>query len=390
MLQSASSHEKRIMVVSSGFPNEKYPMAGIFEWDQAKALAAMGNQIIFVAIDLRSIRRWRKWGISHFIQNGVQVYQMCIPVGAVGTDLLDRIRIWAFERLFKRIEVRHGCPDVVHAHFIDLAVATEGLCKQRSIPYVITEHSSGMNSSKLSEKIKIRSGKAYATADKLLAVSSGLSRNIFLATGYKSECVQNIVDVHVFKYSQSDKKEHDGFTFVSTGGLKPIKGFDFLLDTFKDICLKYPFCDLIIYGDGEEREPLYNRILTLGIEDRVKFMGLSSRNQIAEGYRYADVFVLASRSETFGVAYIEAMAAGLPVIATRCGGPEDFVTPETGIITPVDDKQALYEAMEFMILHRDKYNSEFISKYASDHFSPLSIASQLDEIYNEVLRRRSK
>ena len=95
--------------------------------------------------------------------------------------------------------------------------------------------------------------------------------------------------------------------------------------------------------------------------------------------------MLASRSETFGVAYIEAMAAGLPVIATRCGGPEDFVTEENGILISVDDVQALTDAMEYMILHRNEYDSTKISENTRRQFAPETIAAQLTEIYKEVL-----
>ena len=96
---------------------------------------------------------------------------------------------------------------------------------------------------------------------------------------------------------------------------------------------------LIIFGDGPESGALRALCAELGLYSRVSFRGHCPREELAEAYAAADCFVLASRSETFGVAYIEAMAAGLPVIATRCGGPEDFVTEENGILIPVDDEE---------------------------------------------------
>ena len=100
-----------------------------------------------------------------------------------------------------------------------------------------------------------------------------------------------------------------------------------------------------------------------------------------------DAFVLASRRETFGVVYIEAMAAGLPVIATRCGGPEDFVTEENGILIPVDDAAALTDAMEHMMLHRREYDSASISADIRRKFAPETIAARLTDIYKTVLEK---
>ena len=79
------------------------------------------------------------------------------------------------------------------------------------------------------------------------------------------------------------------------------------------------------------------------------------------------------------------MAAGLPVIATKCGGPEDFVTKETGVLINVNNDKQLYEAMYSMIKNIDKFNRKYISEYAKEKFSSESISNQLTGIYREVL-----
>ena len=121
------------------------------------------------------------------------------------------------------------------------------------------------------------------------------------------------------------------------------------------------------------------------ISEKVRFRGLRNRMEIAREYRNSDAFVLPSRLETFGVVYIEAMAAGLPVIATRCGGPEDFVTPETGILIDVDDGAALTAAMKRMAADRAHYDSAKIAAYARQSFSPERVATHLTEIYQQAI-----
>jgi glycosyltransferase involved in cell wall biosynthesis len=80
------------------------------------------------------------------------------------------------------------------------------------------------------------------------------------------------------------------------------------------------------------------------------------------------------------------MAAGLPVIGTRCGGPEGFVTDDVGILVDVDDVDALAAAMKKMIEDKDKYDSEKVRKYAIDNFSPTVVVQKLLALYERVLK----
>jgi len=132
------------------------------------------------------------------------------------------------------------------------------------------------------------------------------------------------------------------------------------------------------------------QVKSLRIEKNITFMGRRPREELAKVYSIANAFVLPSLSETFGVAYIEAMVSGLPVIATQCGGPEDFVTPQTGLLIPINNRKALTDAMIYMINHRLEYHGEIISTYALNRFSPENVASQLTEIYNNIVKTTLK
>jgi glycosyltransferase involved in cell wall biosynthesis len=97
--------------------------------------------------------------------------------------------------------------------------------------------------------------------------------------------------------------------------------------------------------------------------------------------------VLASRGETFGVVYIEALAAGVPVIGTKCGGPEDFVSEDMGLLVEVDNVEALTGAMQHMIEHSGEYDRELIKRKIKDSFSPQTVAREL-EIFQDGLEKR--
>lgn len=146
--------------------------------------------------------------------------------------------------------------------------------------------------------------------------------------------------------------------------------------------------DLVIMGEGPERSNLEKLAKQLGVENRVHFTGEYKRSEMQHELEQTNCFVLASRFETFGVVYVEAMAADVPVIATDCGGPKDFMNDKVGVLVPVDDVDALTIAMQDMLDGKVKYNSNEIRQYVVDNFSPKVIAEKLTKVYEDVLKNR--
>jgi len=143
---------------------------------------------------------------------------------------------------------------------------------------------------------------------------------------------------------------------------------------------------LTIYGGGKDLNMLRERAIHLGISGNVFFRGEKSRTEIANALQNADVFVLASRVETFGVVFIEAMATGLPVIATSCGGPENFVNDSNGILIPTEDVSALANALVYMKNYRHKFDKNIISAMTKKNFEPKSIVTQLVNVYSAAIK----
>ena len=137
-------------------------------------------------------------------------------------------------------------------------------------------------------------------------------------------------------------------------------------------------------GDGPEAVRLRELSRTLGTDDAVTFTGRLERSAMAELYKSADAFILASRSETFGVVLIEALSAGLPVIAARSGGPEDYVNDSNGLLVPTDDIAALTDAMERMVRPESRYDRAALAASARDRFSPGAVAGALTALYGEL------
>ena len=376
-----------ILIVARGYPSERYKMNGIFEFDQAKALAKAGHKVIYAAIDVRSIRHKRQWGFESFKKDGVQIEAINIPCGGIHRIIQYQIRLIALRILSKRIFRKHSIPDLIHAHFISNSYITARVFGKSNIPIISTEHFSAMNKDKLPPYL-LKVGKyTYPRMNKVITVSTLLAESLNKKFGVKPIIVPNILDTTSFKYTKK-KGNINAFTFVATGSLITRKGMDILIQAFYKAFKGDKNVRLYIFGDGPERNKLERLINSLNLSDQVFLMGLVDRKKIADKMSESDCFVLASRRETFGVAYIEAMAMGLPVIATKCGGPEDFVTNENGILVPVDDIDKLKEALIKMHQNIDLYDREKISSSTKKSFAPSTIAERLIEVYKDVLRKK--
>jgi glycosyltransferase involved in cell wall biosynthesis len=122
----------------------------------------------------------------------------------------------------------------------------------------------------------------------------------------------------------------------------------------------------------------------LKLGDKVTFHGLKTKREIAGFMRQTDLFALPSVCETFSVPAIEALATGIPVLATRCGGPEEFVTKDVGVLAPPGDAEALCKGLDDMLDNSYIYSSERISQYAVERFSAEVVGAKLHEVYRSL------
>lgn len=376
-----------ILVLSQSIPRGKN-ISGIFALDQAKALVAYGHKVTFAVVDLRSIRRKRKLGIHRCEEEALKVFSIAAPVGAVPSALKDPIGKWALRKLYKVIEAEAGRPDVVHAHFLDMGVIAADLCRRETLPLVITEHSSSVNEENLPETTVKRAKFAYRSAEKVLAVSGALAERIKKHTGVQPVVLPNILNMPAPAAECAEGKA-GGFSFIAAGNLVEGKGFDVLIEAFETVVKAKPESTLLIMGGGPEEKRLKARAKELRLSDKITFYGPYQRPDFARALTKADAFVLATKAETFGVVFIEALSFGVPVVATRSGGPEDFVDESNGLLVDVDDVQGLAQAMISISENIGRYEKPQIAASTRKRFSPEEIARRLTEIYENISEERA-
>lgn len=374
----------KILIIANGIPTTDYPLSGIFEYDQARALAALGVDVEYFSIDLRSFLRLRPYGIFHGEKDGIKWHTISLPVGALPINIFCFIGKVTLQYLFNKVFRTSKRPDIIHAHFTDMGNIATSVSKRYGIPLVMTEHSSAINEKVIPSSLLKCAKFAYTHSDKVIAVSTPLANKISKISGIKPVTIPNIIDCSVFACVK--KELHEGFRIVSTAGLVERKRTRLILEALFELKSEFNDLYLDIIGDGPLRQELQDYVSKKDIIDKVHFWGTLKRCDMSSVYSKSDCFILTSEVETFGVVYVEAMAAGLPVIATRCGGPEDFVNKRNGILIDVDNLEQLKTAIKFMYRTHREYNSNSIRMFA-DNYAPTTIGSKLICLYQKILNK---
>ena len=268
-------------------------------------------------------------------------------------------------------------PDLVHGHFYDAAGPTLLLARRLGVPYVLTEHSV------LARPLTRLEQCAFREAARVMPVSSMLQRSLE-SSGLEAryEVVPNVVDLASF--SPAPHPVRPIKRLVAVTRMTEIKGVPDLLQALRLLQARRQdwTCDLI--GGGERGDDYRALASRFGL-DRVVFRGELRRPDVAAALQESDLFVLASRIETFSVATIEAMACGLPVVVTACGGPEELVGPATGVIVPKEDPAKLAEALDHTLSNLDRFRSGEIAKGVAGRFGAEAVGARLRQIYDQTL-----
>lgn len=377
-----------ILMISRGVPSKQFPQWGCFEKDQAEALASIGHKVIVVSVDSRFLFEFRKVGMTHTIVNNIDYYNYFLIPGAIvniiSHNLCNKIKEWQMEKLFKHILITHGKPDIIYGQFFSNTRLGIRISKKYHIPIVGIEHAARFNEPNLNNwKYTQQDAQyAYLNANAVITVSESLKQALTRHFAITPSVVHNLVGKE-FTYKPSTPHS---FTFVSTGSLIHRKGFDLLPIAFskvKDILP--PDWQMIIIGGGEEQANLQQQINESGLQDHIRLLGQKTKTEITSLLQNSDVFILPSRGETFGVVIIEALACGLPAISTICGGPEEIITDRNGILVPMNDANALAEAIKKMVSTYSTYDHQAIAEDCQARFSPQVIAQQLTDIFQQVI-----
>jgi glycosyltransferase involved in cell wall biosynthesis len=239
----------------------------------------------------------------------------------------------------------------------NMATAAAKMLGRGRVKTILVEHNTFSQHQGNSFFKKFIAGRLYPGADLLVGVSEGVRRDlaeVFPQAESKTRTIYNcllILPEHLKKLAQ-EEVDHPWFQpknqpiILNVGELFPWKGQDTLIKAFALARQTVP-AKLVILGTLNEPRHTELRSLadSLGVAEAVDFLGY--QDNPFKFMSRADVFVLSSREEGFGLVLIEAMACGCPVVSTNCPhGPDEIIMPEhSGLLVPVDDPEAMADAI---------------------------------------------
>jgi len=383
-----------ILLLPSWYPKTPKDVGGVFFRDQALALHNYGHKVGVIAPSLRSLRTLGKSTAESAVleyenDKGIQTYRKEVFA------LLPRLpygTYWLFKRaaraLLTRYIIENGKPDILHAHAaIFGGAAGAELAEEFEIPLVLTEHSSGFARGIYTTWQLKLAETAIGRASSCLAVSPSLGSLLtekFPRSAGKWTWIPNVVADRFSAPTESLKKERP-VRFLNLALMSENKGQRDLLEAFVKLDSSGVHVELWLAGDGPIRAELKALAESSGVLERVKFLGLVEPDNVPGLLGEVDVMVVSSHYETFGVVAAEALMAGLPVVATRCGGPECIVEQGDGLLVPPKNPLKLFEGMKQLTEHLSDYPRGEIARRARERFSGSAVAERLSTEYLDVL-----
>lgn len=315
-----------------------------------------------------------------------------LPVGeGPGTgpsnDRQGEQRRRALRDLVERLDARG--PGVVHAHtaYPDGYAAADA-AERLGWPLVITEHATFVQRQLGRREQRAAYLRAVAAASRFIAVSEALADELRASVdgiANKLEVVHNAVAIEAFTPVGMDARRPEELLFV--GYRRERKGIVTLLQAFADILEERPNATLRLLGRSltDEDERRWQELAEeLGVAKAVSFEPPADRAGIAAAMQRASVLVHASHRETFGITTIEALAAGLPVVAAEAGGISQILEDtRLGELVPPQDSRYLARAVLRTLERRGEFDPAYLRR-AAEPYAASTIARRLVEIYAEV------
>ena len=382
----------KVLVIPTWYPNGKDQLMGIYHKEYCEALAKdpeIDINILFIETTrlsepIKSITV-KKWEIIKEKNYNVYISRM-INMTKINEKWQFKRYVKRVEKAFKRYIKTNSMPDILHAEVtIPAGYATCLIGKKYNIPVIVTEHASSFQNffkgyyAKYSNYVLEN---AYFTS-----VSNYMLKKLPQHTDRKA-VIPNLVDTESFKLP---RKKINGLRLVYVCAFRKGKRVEDLLSALKIIVGEKIVNDvkLTIVGDGYLNEQYHNKCHELGLDNYVDFVGRKNKCQIAEILNQNNIFVIPSAMETFCIPGIEALASGMPVVSTKCCGPEEYIDKKCGKLVNIGNTKEMAEAIIDVYKNLDKYDINYLRSVA-DRYSADSVQNIAKDIYKDILKEKNR
>ena len=371
----------KILFLPEWYPNHLDPQLGVFVEKHARA-ASLFHDIAVIYVYPAPVRETK---IETRKENGFYLIRVCYPAKknlfAAYTAYLN-----AQKTAVKILEDEWGTPQLVHLHMLYRNyLAWEKIWKPKNIRFMLTEQWSGYlngNYEKLPFYKRRYFKKAFTNALAITAVSKRLADELTkkFSTG-QIHIVPNIAE----RQERTPEITQRPLRLLLVGDLvDKVKNISGVIRAYASAKIKQE-SELHIIGDGIDAGALKNLANKIQGNKKVKFHGRLTNDAVLQYMNQSDFLITNSYFETFSMVTAEALLSGLPVICTRCGGPEEFVNDTNGILIPVENDALLQDAIEKMSVQYKSYTPQRLANPVIQRFGLEAVGQQLSRIYHKII-----
>jgi glycosyltransferase involved in cell wall biosynthesis len=369
----------RVLITPEWYPWPDQPMFGVFCREQARVVASLHDVVV---LTWRCDERIPKpFAISEAREDGLLTFRVRFrssPIPKLGSIC----KMLGVALVMQRLRRRAGWkPDIVHAHEYQAGAPALVIGKLTGAPVVISEHASAFARGRVEPRQLALAEQVFRRADVISPVSRDLSLRLAdLVGGTRLFPVPNAVETTMFRPGSSPDWSQ-GVRLLTVGNLVEIKGHRHLIDALGRLHALGTDARLDIVGDGELRSELEERVDRLGLESSVRFHGVLSKQGVAEAMRAADIFVLPSLWENMPCVLAEAMASGLPSVASRVGGIPEVIDHRVGLMVEPGSSEALAAALDEIIHSLGGYDPRILRQMAIERYGHKAVCHQWTQVY---------
>jgi len=391
----------KILVIPSWY----LPDGGGFFKDHAEALNSREFSVDVLVNRVLGITRHSLYQIliSRRFRESIEGPLRVLRSGYLKWPLMEKrnLKGWVnkYIDIYEKYQKKYGNPDIIIAHSAIWAGYVACRLKELyGIPYILVEHRSRFARDVAAAQKMIREWYfpyircSLVKADKIITVSEAIDNQLIsISPGIRNKIstIPNLIDTDFFTLPEK-RRDREPFIIISFGILEYVKGFDILIRAFAEFVKKYDGeFFLRIGGRGTKFRKLNKLARELGVGDRVSLHGYVPREEVKREMQMANLFVLPSRFEAFGVVLIEAMATGCPVLSTYSGGPEFIVKDQVGMLVEPDNVNALVKAISDIYENYENYEPEPIRQIVIENYTKEVIRDRYHQIIKEIIDEKS-
>jgi glycosyltransferase involved in cell wall biosynthesis/ubiquinone/menaquinone biosynthesis C-methylase UbiE len=389
----------KILFLASWYPSRVNKVLGIFVKRKAEAMTKHCDVALIYVVDDTSLKD-KNYDIESSIENSVftvRIYFKKSPNQLANLILYNFRYLKSYYLGWREVKSNWGKPDLIHSNVIDrsgyIAIFFKLL---KGIDYVITEHSTPdidfLRGITNKTKIPLRFLKKIVIKKcSYLNVDSYSSLEFLRKVGFEGNLgvIPNIVELdEKFLYLKQPTKPKENKSAVHISILNNRKNVADIIRAYAYIQndLNRRDCSFNIIGEGSEKNNLVNLAEELGVLNKcVFFHGLVPEEKKLELLTNSDFHILNSNDEGFSVVTAEAILYGVPVIATKCGGPEDFVSETTGLLIERKNLDELKKAILYMLDNSWRYDKTKLHEFGKSMFTPDVISAKTYDVYHNAI-----